>query len=117
MDTQPPYDITDGVTAGIARYALDGLKHNGVAYLSFRERGYEPRRIVIAALPESEELMIAMEGSGCAIINRHREQNEFTLVTAGFFLMAARRLSDLLRALAVEVGPPVSYPQLAHYPE
>lgn len=135
MDQEMRNDITNKVDHETAEFVWIGLMTSGVAHLHFDERPAprpahtleaEPRdvetkrrRIVIAALQDDGELMIAMEGHGCIFLKRGDAHNEFIFIQQGFQITPAKRLVELLGALAkvnagVEADISMRYPQLAH---
>lgn len=135
MDEETRNDITNTVSHETAEFVWVCLMTSGVAHLHFDERpaprpahtlDAEPRevetkrrRIVIAAMQDDGELMIAMEANGCIFLKRGEQHNEFTFIQQGFQIGPAKRLVELLAALAkvnaaVEADVAMRYPQLAH---
>ena len=92
-------DITNGITEEIARTVRRNLICDGVAHLLMDE-GKGARRIVLAAFHGTHEVMVAMEGSGCIIVDERTRINAFKFIAAGFQIDAARAMNNLFEALS-----------------
>ena len=93
------------------------LACDGIAHMTIIERDGKHRRVVMAPLPATEEVMVAMEGSGCIFLDRTSHTNHFVFITAGFQLTAAMILSRVMErlvALRAEFNQHRQLPQLTH---
>ena len=106
-----PLRTSHDVTQDVCSYALAALSGPGVAYLQIDE-GYGSRRVVLAAMPDSSEIMVAMEGQGCVFIDRTTEINPFMFIKGGFQLTAATILTKVFYGFTSQW--PASIPQLTH---
>lgn len=109
-------DVTDDMIGRV----LNNLVLRGVHQFSIDEgRHYGVKRVVLATIEDSEEIMISLEGSGCIFLNRHSNINKFVFVTAGFQLTAAQILTKVCAGFAqaraeVDRNIEARYPQLTH---
>ena len=120
MITDTPIKTPNDVTEEMVQHVQTCLIMTGVAHLTLDENGKgNVRRLVLATMPESEEIMVAMEGSGCIFLRRDSNLNPFIFVTDGFQLTAAQIVTKLFVGLAsaradLEAHIERAYPQLTH---
>jgi len=121
------HDITFAVSRETARYVFEALATSGVAYVNFTEQPkprarhrlqdapeleIKQRRVILAALPDSNEMMVAMEGGGCVFFDSTIHVNPFKFIGGGFQLEAANAIVSLLYAVATVRR---DQPQLTHH--
>lgn len=110
----------DDVTPELAREIGALLVTDGIAHLVVRvsHQSTLSKRVVLATLPDSAEIMVAMEDGGCLFLNRESNINAFVFVTAGFQLTAAHILSrvfiDFISAIRDMEHEAQQPPQLTH---
>lgn len=135
MDSITPLKTPLDVTPEVVERLFAQMSESGVAFLAIEEAPAprpphsldvptkpstaRVRRVVLAAIPDSEEIMVAMEGNGCIFLDRSSQINPFVFVTAGFQMRPAQIMTKLFVDLAqaragLEAHTERAYPQLTH---
>lgn len=125
MLNETPLRTPDDVTSDLSEHVFEVLRENAVAFLTIEEVALQDqsvpsavRRVVLVALPAGEEIMVAMEGSGCIFLDRSSNINPFVFVGAGFQMVPAQIMTklfvDIGQARARLEEHQRAYPQLTH---
>ena len=100
----------------LTQHVFDQLVTVGVSVVEIDE-GVGPKNVAFVAIRDSGHIMVAMEGSGCIMLDATTVVNQYKFIIGGFQIKAAQILTTIFEGLVqsratLEEHVSRAYPQL-----